>query len=301
MRRLLRSILFGSSGIKSFFGIRVAIEDVKEKMILIAERTIDITQNHCIVCQNPYTIAIWFTPEQKVGINDPEEITVSVTLFKKTRTTAKGLLSQKIKTNGLEILLYKISDPKCYQINIIKQFFILKYYLATPSTTFRERKTIASLFSFPRKVIIVACKNKAHYNIFPMDFHGYDTATGTCILGLRTTNITLHHIVESKKIVIADTTTIDLKTLYTLGEHHSKKPPGIEQLPFDTIRSNLFGFPIPSLSNSYQEIRILSNHLIGSHMLLIGKTVNNFETGKNLKPLFHLHLFEFLGSGYSEA
>ena len=133
-----------------------------------------------------------------------------------------------------------------------------------------------------------------------MDIQGHITESGLYILGLRTTNLALNKIIASKKVVIGDTHKADIKTIYDLGKHSSKDPAPLETLPFSTVNSELFHFPVPDFSSSYKEVEIIRNRLLGYHMLLVGRVINTKQTDPDPSSLYHVHIFEFMDSGYKD-
>ena len=133
-----------------------------------------------------------------------------------------------------------------------------------------------------------------------MDLSGYIAESGIFILGLRTTNIALEKILTVKKVVISDTDNADINVIYSLGKHHSTAPPKLDDLPFDTLDSELFKFPVPDFSASYKEIEIIKSQELGSHMLLIGKVLNHKQIRNKSSSLHHIHYFQFCNSNYQE-
>ncbi len=101
---------------------------------------------------------------------------------------------------------------------------LFAYFLRSKKNTYHHRKVISALYSYPRRIIIVSYKDDNYYNIFPMDIQGYIAEEKLYILGLRTTNVTLNKILEGKKVVVCDTDTVDINTVYDLGKHSSAAP-----------------------------------------------------------------------------
>ena len=118
------------------------------------------------------------------------------------------------------------------------------------------------------------------------------------VLGLRTTNATLNKILEAKKVVVCDTDTADLETVYNLGKHSSKAPTPISELPFGVTESQVFGFPVPDFTGSYKEIEIIDHRKMGYHMLMIGKVVNAKQINPNPSSLYHVGFLQFKKGNY---
>ena len=207
-------------------------------------------------------------------------------------------LVEKIPQNNVTLLLYRVVQSKCFIANPIYRFITLAWFLKNKTSTYRERKFIAAFYTYPRKVILVSYRENGYYNIFPMDIQGHMKESGLYLLGLRHTNFTLEKILDTKKLVIADTENADINTIYSLGRHLSKSPPSLEELSFGTKESSLLRFPIPDFSGSYKEVEITRNIDMGYHMLLIGKIVYEEKAGDHSSSLYHIHFFEFKNSGY---
>jgi len=132
-----------------------------------------------------------------------------------------------------------------------------------------------------------------------MDIQGYIPEEELYILGLRTTNVTLNKILEAKKVVICDTDTVDINTVYNLGKHSSNAPTPLVDLPFSVSESELFGFHVPNFSGSYKEIEIIQHRKMGYHMLMIGKVLNNKKRKESSSSLYHVGFLQFQKGNYS--
>ena len=91
----------------------------------------------------------------------------------------------------------------------------------------------------------------------------------------------------------------DIQTIYSLGRHFSAAPPAMESFPFAAIPSEQYKFPVPDFCTAYYELEIIDNRNLGYHMMLIGKIISQKKLSENPSGLYHLHLFEFPGSGYT--
>ncbi|MFZ6013763.1 MAG: hypothetical protein ACOYXT_25715 [Bacteroidota bacterium] len=298
MKALVKRILFKNRTGKNFPAVRIDHDEVREKVFLVLENhRLDITSNHCIVCQTPFYLAAWLTEEQfaLVEAKIPKvEISVNDELVARLKISFK----QTISDAANYIVIFHIDDAQCYQLNKVHQYFLQRYF--QNKATILEGKIYSAMYSYPRRVISVAYQDRDYYNIFPMDFQCF-TSNGTYILGLRTTNVTIKKIIESKKVVIADTDAARLETIYYLGSHHSNTPPSLHKLPFKTVPSEMYQFPVPDFAASYKEVEIVENYELGSHMLMIGKVKNSKQLRKGNSSLYHIHFFQLFKSNYTEA
>ena len=145
---------------------------------------------------------------------------------------------------------------------------------------------------------MVSYKDDSYCNMFPMDIHSHIAGEGLYLLGLRTTNLTLNKMLEAKKVVVCDTDNVDINTVYTLGKQPSASPIPLNELPFGTVESEQFGFPVPNFSGSYKEIEIIHHRKMGFHMLMVGRVVNAKQLKPNPQSFYHIGFLQFQQGGY---
>jgi len=296
----IKNIFFKNTPkIQTFNIVRLSQNQVEEKVYLKnGKQEIDITAHHGMICLDPFCVAIWL-PLSQLSLVDPKSVKI---LFKKGRdlnASIKVSLIEKIPTETGELLLYRIENVKNYQISPLHRLALFAYFLRSKANTYYSRKVISALYSYPRSIIIVSYKDDTYCNIFPMDIQSYIQEEGLYILGLRTTNITLNKILEAKKVVVCDTDTVDIATVYKLGKHSSTAPTPIEDLPFATTPSELFGFPVPDFTGSYKEIEIIYHKKMGYHTLMAGKVLNEKQIKQNPASLYHIGFLQFQKGNYN--
>ncbi len=283
---------------QTFVISRLQDSEIEEKVYLReSEQEIDITKHHAMICLDPFCMAVWLNKEHLTTIN-PAAIKI---LFKKedeTNAVINLSLIEKIPTEKGILLLYKIDSVRNNQLNPLHRLVFLAYFLRSKKNTYYSRRVISALYSYPRRIIIVSYKDDSYYNIFPMDIQGYIAEEGLYILGLRTTNATLNKILGAKKVVVCDTDTVDISTVYNLGKHSSNAPTPLSDLPFGTCESEQFGFPVPDFTGSYKEIEIIYNREMGYHMLMVGKVVNHKKRKENAASLYHIGFLQYQNSNY---
>ena len=296
---LLKKIIYPKRDVRAFVVTRLSPEEIKEKVFIkYNDQRINISERHGMICLEPFSLAIWLSPAE-LEMFDPVEITVMITKNDKTRAKLDLTLIEKTTEDNIVLLLYRVAEVKCFQGNPFYRFITLAWALKNRTSNYRERKFIAAFYTYPRKVIAVSYKEENYCNLFPMDIQGHVVESNLYLLGLRTTNITLNKILDTKKLLISDTSAADIKTIYSLGRHYSATPPKLEELPFSTSESKLLKFPVPDFAASYKELEIIRNVKIGYHMLLVAKIVNAEQVKRDTRSLYHIHFFEFNGSGYA--
>jgi len=295
---LLNKIFFNGTKIQTFAITRLSAEEVEERVFLKnGIESFDISRHHAMICLDPFCVAAWL-PNEDLNLFDPATASMQFTKGNKLNASIKVSLIEKIATGHGALLLYKIDKAKNYQLSPLHRLMLFGHFLRSKKNTYHHRKTISALYSYPRNIIIVSYKDDDYYNIFPMDIHGYIEEEGLYILGLRTTNVTLNKILAAKKVVICDTDSVDIKTVYDLGKHSSKEPTKIEDMPFTTTKSEQFGFYIPDFVGSYKEIEIIQHKKMGYHMLMVGKVVNLKKIKPKSSSLYHVGFLQYQMGDY---
>ena len=298
MNALIRKLFFKGAKIKTFFISRLAEDEVEEKVFLKSgKHQFDISKHHGMICLDPFCLASWL-PVDQLNLIDPQVVKILFMKGGKLNASIVVYLIEKIVTANGALLLYKIDTVKNYQLNPLYRLIFFAYLLRSPKNTYHSRRVISALYSYPRSIIIVSYRDESYCNIFPMDIHGFIEEEGLYLLGLRTTNVTLEKILTAKKVVVCDTDSVDINTVYTLGKHPSASPTPKEQLPFGTTDSELFGFPVPDFAGSYKEIEIIQNKKMGYHMLMVGKVLNHKKIKPNASSFYHVGFLQFQKSKY---
>jgi flavin reductase (DIM6/NTAB) family NADH-FMN oxidoreductase RutF len=294
----LKRIFFKDTKITTFFITRLAQEQVEEKVFLKKDKhAIDISRHHGMICLDPFCIAAWLSTDE-VNAIDPTAVSIRFMKGTKLNASVNVSLIEKIPTGHGVLLLYKVEKVKNYQLSALHRLVLFAYFLRSKKNTYYSRKVISALYSYPRNIIIVSYKDEDYYNIFPMDIHGYIPEDDLYILGLRTTNVTLDKILAAKKVVVCDTDSVDIKTVYDLGKHSSSAPTQFADLPFGTTESEKFRFPVPDFTGSYKEIEIIRHRKMGYHMLMVGKVVNFKKLKPNSSSLYHVGFLQFQKGNY---
>ena len=300
MKAILSRLLFRNLAPKPFFAINIPNGEIKERVFLTTESSrTDISNHHNVVCQSPFSIAIWLDSEQAKNFASENSCVV---IMREEEILARVYLVQSTfyhQEKG-SFYVFRISRIKCYKPGFLKRYLMLKYFFSNERLSFYEAKAYGAIYSYPRKVIITSFSDNEYYNLFPMDFQGTYPEANFHLLGLKTSNITLNRIINSGRVVVSSTDEIDSRTVYELGAHHSKEPPPMETLPFRTFRSENFEFPVPAFSSSYKELEIVHHQILGSHCMLMGKIVNSKQLTRNRSALYHVHMFAYPGSGYQD-
>jgi hypothetical protein len=294
----LRKIFFKDKVIRTFFITRLHENEVRESVFLKnGTHSVDVTRHHAMICLDPFCVAAWLSNEEAASI-DPKKVELQFKKNEGLNAAIRVSFIEQIATPKGWLFLYKIEGVKNYQLSQLHRLALFGYFLRSKANTFYSRRVISALYSYPRRIIIVSYSDDSYCNIFPMDIQGYIAEENMYVLGLRTTNVALNKILGAKKVVVCDTDTVELETVYKLGKHSSKAPTPKSELPFGLTESEKFGFPVPDFTGSYKEIEIIHHKKMGYHMLMIGQVVNARQIKADPASLYHVGFLQFKKGNY---
>jgi len=293
MNKLFKKLLLGYSNPQKYPAIKIKDAEIKERALLyIGGKATDITDRHSIICEKPFCIAIFFSKGQ--GAEGQKNIELRIERGGKMVAKLRLTFKNSIDEHQTSIFIYEIENAENYQINSIRQYFLMRYFLREKKLTMKEGEIYAALYSYPREVVTISYQEEGYYNLFPMDFRRYYEQDNLYVFGLRSSNITLEKILKACKLVACNTDAAKLQDIYYLGKHHSSSPPERADLPFELTQSELYKFPIPDFSASYKEVEIINSKTIGSHVLMIGRVVNQVNIRPGSRSIYHIHFFEYV-------
>lgn len=290
---VINKILFRNNKAVQFVSIGTFPDGIPEKAILsFQDKRIDVSDKHWVLCQVPFVVGIYFSNFD----GGPNECTLSILVGYTTCSSISLIKTGKPDFAVDHFVLYNVADVSCYQLGAFHRGLLLTYFYLKRRNklSFKKAQQFCALYAYPRKVSIISFKDDLGYNLFPMDFQGCMPEQHIHVLGLRHSNITLPRILKNKKLVVSEVNASDIQHAYYLGEHHSSQPPSIHQLPFSVFESSLHKFYLPDFITSYSELEIIDYLNLGSHMLLVGKVLNQQSLKKEKNDLLHLHFIQFL-------
>lgn len=300
MKRLVRKWLMGDNTFSAYSRI-TAPDGIQEKVYLTVNgQTIDVSDNHWLLCIEPIVYGMWIAPGDRFNYKDDNQYQLHIILPDKTKINAgEAVASLELEfmdcleeRDGM-LLLLKLQSSKIFHLTALKRWIIFKRYYAKNGMTYDRFKSFVSAYSYPRHIRLISFREHDYYNIFPMDLLGSVNGHNKFVFGLRHTNVALPKIIIARKMVVCEVSYQYKDIIYKLGDHHSSVPPLLEQLPFKTISTKNFGFPVPEWVASYKEIEIVKTRNMGSHMLMLG-TVSHEEKLFPAQPLYLIHFLQYL-------
>lgn len=144
-----------------------------------------------------------------------------------------------------------------------------------------DDRAVALYYVLPRPVGIVALTGG---ELFPMDLVG-PLQAGRFALALRRESRALGTILATGRLAWCLAPAAYRDTVYVLGRFHTAAGP-IDPPPFGRITSTRFGLSCPDFSLAIAEIEIEATVQTGSHVLLLGRTVEESRLAPG-PVLFH--------------
>lgn len=286
MNNFFKKIIYKDIPITEYAAITVT-EMLETVVLRINDTTTDISKDHWALCLKPVIIGVWLN--KAVSFSPDSSYTLLVKEKQEKLAEVKLDFFAAIEEQDGVLLLLRFRQCKLYHTSFIGQLFLFNRHYRKPGFSFSTFRSYVAAFSYPRKVRLISFQDNDYYSIFPMDFVGNPGQKKRYVFGLRHTNQALPQIIQAKKLVVSEVPFTAREDIYKLGAYHSAPPPPKEQLPFKTVSTRDFGFPVPEWVNKYNEIRITRTLDIGSHMLLWGESVHEEVLSAGHRSFYHIH------------
>jgi flavin reductase (DIM6/NTAB) family NADH-FMN oxidoreductase RutF len=134
----------------------------------------------------------------------------------------------------------------------------------------------------PRPVVLVSVSEKNHSNLFPMDLIG-PLANGCFTLALRSTNVSVPTMVETRRFAISGMRAEHKDVVYKLGEHHKKEFVAWDELPLLVVSSETLKLPVIGSALWIRELLVEESEAIGSHMFFTCRVVSERRSSPGLQ------------------
>jgi hypothetical protein len=314
MIKFIRKILWGNPN--EYITVRIP-DKIDERVYLeTGALALDISKIHWILSLDPMVIGVWIHDPGHRAILDKEN---RYSIYFRESPEPGNHNKKPIILACMELgFLDKIEekDGTLFLLRLIRSQILpgkrmkgLNLYLTRfkkPDYSFARFKSLASAYSYPRKVNLISFRQEDYFNLFPMDLLGNIEGSNRHLFGLRHSNVALQKIIETRKMVVSGISYEQKDIIYQLGKHHSANPRSLQDLPFKTFETESFGFYLPEWAENYSEINITKTINLGSHMLLWGQAANTVMVKESKGSLFHIHFLLYLhqqkrGSSYPVA
>ena len=126
----------------------------------------------------------------------------------------------------------------------------------------------------PRPVVLVSVAAPGHSNIFPMDLIGPLERSGFFSLALRSTNVSVPVMRETRRVALSGMPATMKAVVYKLAEHHRQPLKDWTALPFPVRPSQTLEIPVVTAALRIQELAIEHSQEIGSHVFFLCRVVS---------------------------
>jgi flavin reductase (DIM6/NTAB) family NADH-FMN oxidoreductase RutF len=237
----------------------------------------DVTEDHTVASLKPLLIATSLDAGQNAVLEYHD------------RTTGKLLgLLQLVRTTPLSVAG---TSPVFYQV-VAGEHRCLDWPRRPWNTWLQNRAMLKSrsphgsgmepvkaqqlmvAYLCPRPVVLVSVETPGHRNIFPMDLIGPLRRSGFFSLALRSTNVSLPTMRETRRVALSGVPAGLKAAVYKLAEHHKQPLRNWNELSFPVRLSREFGIPVVSDALNIRELAIVRYQEIGSHTFFLGHVVS---------------------------
>lgn len=132
----------------------------------------------------------------------------------------------------------------------------------------------------PRPVVLVSVDAPGHRNMFPMDLIGPLQRSGIFSLALRSTNVSVPVMRETRRVALSNMPAALKAEVYKAAEHHKEPLKDWDALPFPVRPSKEFGIPVVAAALRIQELAIVHSQEIGLHTFFLCRVIGNEEWSK---------------------
>jgi hypothetical protein len=298
MKRLLKKILYPHIEITEYAGVTVQGVPHEKVFLHLPNSWWDVSQAHWVLCLRPIVFGVWIDHSTTQSFQQAATAQLHFEEIKngRNKTTAiahLSLIDRFDETDG-SLLLWKLESSALHHVSKLESRFLFSRYYRKPGFSFEQFKSYVTAYSYPRRVRLISFKDESYFNIFPMDLLGKAGNNGRYVFGLRHTNQSLARIIAEKKMLVSEVPYAHKDIIYQLGKHHSQAPPTLESLPFKTLPSKNFGFPVPAFAESYNELIVEKTKDLGSHMLIWTQSQHEEIVSPSTEGFYHIHFLQHL-------
>ncbi|HEY4145814.1 flavin reductase [Pinirhizobacter sp.] len=146
-------------------------------------------------------------------------------------------------------------------------------------------------YLIPRPVVLVSVNTPDHRNIFPMDLIGPLERSGIFSLALRSTNVSVQTIRETRRVALSHIPATMKAAVYKAAEHHKSPLHDWDALQFPVQPSKESGIPVVASALRVQELAIVHSQEIGLHTFFLCRVIadEGYSAGDQLHHTAGFH------------
>ena len=246
--------------------------------------SLDITSNHAILELLPLIVGIGMRPGDAERIRSAK---LCLTFREVQKTGECGTSDQVIGRVDLlfdrvislpecELCLFHLAGGRDYslprarmEVNYLfhRGRLFLDRNPRNQKMITRELFWLWVLYMRLRPVYLMSYGSEAESNLFPVDLIGF--VGSYFLISLRNSDPGLSLIHESGRMALSSVPALYKKNLGRLGSNHRKSMFDWSSIPIASKLSPCFGIPIPADALSLMELKLIEQHNLGGHTVLV--------------------------------
>jgi flavin reductase (DIM6/NTAB) family NADH-FMN oxidoreductase RutF len=264
---------------------------------------IDVTHNNVMVSANPLTIAIGVENTNRRMRPEKDRLALR---FREMRRESRLLgeirlhMAEATALGDARLCLFETRGCRNYcvpQVRLWIRYLDHAYRKwksergHAPGSQIRtsELRSVFAFYICPRPVVLVSVVHENAGNIFPMDLIG-PVGTRHFALALHNISAPLRLMAQSRRIALSSVPIEQSWQAFELGKNHKQTAVDFGGLPFPTMPSESFGFPVPRFSLRTRELQIETIRRLETHTLFVGRIVRD-QLHADGPQMFQVHGF----------
>lgn len=260
--------------------------------------TKDITDLHLFIGYHPLVLALdaQFASLPAIEIIFSQQPLPLNEIVAKKDAIARISLQKagELQSGDTQINFYEGTQAAHRFVSSFHQYIINTYnelFQKKKSNVFLHKnlyKQVQVAYSIPRTISLVTVAEGRLFNCFPTDLHG-QVSEHLYIISLRHEGKACRQVLSSGKILLAEMSCTQFKTVYSLGKNHMQDPRPRESFPFSELNSANFALPIPNGGIAYRELELLDSFNHGIHKIMLFHIRSRVQLVSSNATLAHIH------------
>jgi hypothetical protein len=306
MKQMLKTWLTNGFALRDYYAVANIGDNLHVNVVArLPGVNLNVTDVQWTLAYNPIVIGLSISKEIEKKFR---EGVVTLTYYWNDGYTDKDKLAEAhvryresidITSDTDVIVLVEAIYAKAFQLSYLRRSVILGwlYFLSRKRAKYFGSLTLnlytqyAAQFTYPRKVMLIACEADGIPHFFPVDLHAY-IPSSSFFWGLRHSNKVIPVLQKIRKAAICFVPAKEYRTLYYLGKFSK----GHDDTPISFKKSHLFNFQIPEFVSGYYELELIDDRDIGSQQLFHGKVLHEKKVSNDTAFLYHVHILQALAA-----
>jgi flavin reductase (DIM6/NTAB) family NADH-FMN oxidoreductase RutF len=255
-------------------------------MLLGMGEPIDVTFRHSTACSAPFLFAIEFDEGRSPTMQELSRL--SLNFFE--REGKRDLLGsirlrwrEKVSVARGELHLFaphSVSNHCLSRLSLWAHYSMhLRGQWKSRSTSrmtmsFLERRAAMVSFIRPHPTVLVSVSSALGINMFPMNIMG-SLSPDRFGFALRSDRLAGQMVESTRRLVLSNVPVRHASLAYGLAPNHTKAFIHQDELPFSTVFSPMFQYPVPEFAVRVREMELETVQKIGSHNFFVARILRD--------------------------